>query len=210
MRKRKVDSPQTLVNTAALLFQAKGYHNTTIDDIAEAVGIAKPTLYRYVRSKRSLLEAAFQDLVERLRKDLEMVANIEDPLQQVEALVQRSVAMVADLRPHFVIFFYEDRELPARSRKRFRDQARQINRTVAAIFERNAARGALRSDVDPKLAALLFLGMVTSMARWYDPAGPLNREEMARVLLKFLSGYLIAPRAEPLVGPSPQANRVRE
>ncbi len=201
MARNKATSRQRIVEEAARLFELRGYHETTIDDIAASVGVAKPTIYRYVRSKQQVLEEIFERLVTRLRRDLERVASIHDPQSQLRELVRSSVVAVADLRPHFTIFFYEDRELPTRSRRRFRQYARGINETVATILERCQRAGVLRQDVQPKLAALFLLGMITSMARWFDPSGPLNADQMADQVLRFFAPDALKNDTMPVTAP---------
>ena len=54
VRGRAIDTPG-LIAAAAGVFERKGFRNATIDDVAEAAGIARATLYRYADSKQHLL-----------------------------------------------------------------------------------------------------------------------------------------------------------
>ncbi|MGH7860241.1 MAG: TetR family transcriptional regulator C-terminal domain-containing protein [Candidatus Binatia bacterium] len=95
-----------------------------------------------------------------------------------------------DLQPYFLIFFGEERELPPRTRRRFRSWAREMTDEVAAILVHGREAGTLRHDVDPRIAAFLLIGMLTSIARWYDPRGRLSKEEIATQVARVLGGYI--------------------
>jgi AcrR family transcriptional regulator len=191
MPKRKVSGPQMLVEAAARLFESKGYQNTTIDDIANAVGIAKPTVYQYIKSKGWLLESVFERLLARMKSDIDKVLAFEDPEEQLRFLVGYFMESIHDLQPYFLIFFGEERELPARTQKHFRAWARETTQSIVDIFERARDRGVIRPDIDPEIAAFMFIGMMSSTARWYDPRGRLTPEAIAEEALKMLDLYRV-------------------
>lgn len=194
MPRRKVTGPQMLVEAAARLFEQKGYQNTTIDDIARALGIAKPTVYQYVRSKGWLLERIFESVLVRLKSALDKVVQMEDPQAQVRAAVQYFVDAVHDLTPYFLIFFGEERELPPQTRKRFRAWGRELTMDVANMIERAQRAEVVRPDVDPKIAAFFLIGMLQSTARWYSPKGPLSKDEIAEQAYRMLQGFVLTDR----------------
>ena len=186
--------PEMLIDAAARLFERKGYQNTTIDDIAQAVGIAKPTVYQHVKSKGWLLDKISESVLARLKSDLDAVSAIDEPAAQVPALIKFFIASVHDLQPYFLIFMGEERELSPATRKRFRAWAREITDSIAGILDNGRQAGVVRADVDPQIAANFIIGMLTSVARWYDPNGRLSPEELEEVALSILSGYILDPR----------------
>ena len=186
MGRRKVGSREALRDAAAELFTRKGYRSTTMDEVADLVGIAKPTVYQYVRSKGALLESISESLLERLRADLDRVTAIGDPGDQLRETVRCFVNAIHDLRPYFEIFFGEERELPPRTRKRFRKWAREITEEITAILERALKAGLLDPGVDPRIAAFLLIGMLNSIARWYEPKGRFSAEEIVEQVLRIV------------------------
>lgn len=198
MPRRKVTDPKILVDAAARLFQQKGYQNTTIDDLAEEVGISKPTVYQYVKSKGWLLETIFETVLQRLKEDqVHVIETIEDPAEQFRETIRHYVQAVADLRAYFNIFFGEEAELPARLRKKFRVWAREMTDVFADILAACGKRGEVRTDVDPRVAAFLLIGMLASTARWFDPKGPLSTEDLAEQVIRMMEGYLTVKTAAP-------------
>jgi AcrR family transcriptional regulator len=61
MARPRTTSTEHVIATAATLFLERGYHNTSIEDVAEAAGISKPTVYKYVESKQWLLDTIMLD-----------------------------------------------------------------------------------------------------------------------------------------------------
>lgn len=189
MGKRKVTNPESVLNVAVRLFERKGYQNTTVDDIAEAMKIAKPTIYKYVKSKVSLLEAAFDSLLGRLRTDMVHVKKVDRPDEQIETLIRVFLDVIHDLQIYFPIFFGEERELPLRTRRRIQAVAREITEEIGDLFAHAQRAGIVRQDVDPTIAAYLVSGMLASVARWYDPRGRLSREEIEKQIRRLLQGF---------------------
>lgn len=200
MPRRKVTDPQVLVDAAARLFMRKGYQNTTIDDLAEEVGISKPTVYQYVKSKGWLLENIFETVLKRLEVDQDRImAEIDDPAEQLRETIRYYIDAVADLQPYFHIFFGEEAELPKRTQKRFRQWGRRMTDKLTTILQECAKRGEVRRDVDPHIAAFLLIGMLASVYRWYDTKGPLTTEEITTQATAILEGYLLnqSTKAKP-------------
>jgi len=64
-----------ILTAAARIFREKGYHGTSVQDIAEAVGLLKGSLYHYIRSKEQLLARLFEGALEDTIRDLESIAH---------------------------------------------------------------------------------------------------------------------------------------
>ena len=199
MPRQKVLSPEALVSAAVQLFEKNGYRNTTIDDIADAAGMAKPTVYQYVRSKSALLEQMFSTVLERLEGDLEHIRSAPSAHERVSLLVEGIIGAGTELHLYFRIFFGEELELPPGTRKHFRQWARRVTEEVTSVLAEAQAAGVVRSDVDPKIGAFFLIGMLTSVSRWYSPGGDLRREDIALAARRMLTGYISPTVAEGLV-----------
>jgi TetR/AcrR family transcriptional regulator, cholesterol catabolism regulator len=190
MPRRKVQGPKSIVEAAMQLFEKNGYRNTTIDDIADAAGVAKPTVYQYVRSKSSLLEQIFATVLERLDDELARIRSAPGSHEQVLLLVHGIIGAGTELQPYFRIFFGEELELPPGTRRQFRQWARRVTDEVTSVLAEAQAAGVVRSDVDPKIGAYFLIGMLTSVSRWYGPGGDLRAEDIALTALRMLTGYV--------------------
>lgn len=170
-----------VLRTAIDLFIAQGYDATSMADLAAALGLSKSTLYHHVPSKERLLELALDEALdeltamvgaatddgtagssyERLRRVLE---------DGVRLLVAHQPAVTLMLRVHGNTAV----ERAALERRRWVD-ARLAGLVRAAVEE-----GTLRADLDPLVVSRLLFGMVNSVAEWYDAAGPVGVDALAR------------------------------
>jgi len=111
---------RTLTSAAIDLFLTKGYEETTVDEIAEAAGVARRTFFRYFRSKEDVIFPDHEEQLARVARFFESAGSAEPPL----AVVCRAAEMVLEL-------YLEDPEISA---KRY-----QLTRTVPALRDREIA-----------------------------------------------------------------------
>jgi AcrR family transcriptional regulator len=113
------------VYSAALrLFHEKGYHATSMQDIAAAVGLYKGSLYHYIGSKEDLLVQVFERAMASLLADVErIVADASlPPRKQLQLVVQAHVSAVADNRDALTVYLYEFRALAGEALDKVRAQ----------------------------------------------------------------------------------------
>lgn len=109
------DLRQQILDTAAEVFAREGYRNTDLQDVADALGIGKASVYRRFASKQELFLAAVDHGMVELRTAVEAaVAPVADPLEQL-AVAIRTYLDFFDGHPHFV-------ELLIQERAEFRDR----------------------------------------------------------------------------------------
>lgn len=183
------------------MFAERGYDQTSVQELTQAMGLAAGGLYHYFVSKEQLLIRICDQLVEPLLLSAnELLARIEDPEQQLRELVRLWVGHVVDHRDDMLVFQQERhviehgpqwREVRS-SRKQFE---RLLEGTLARVQE---VRGDL--DWDRRIALSALLGMVNHTAQWYRPRSRLGPEEIADGYVELLLGS--APIAAPS-GPDP-------
>lgn len=106
---------QQILATAAEVFAREGYRQTDLQDVADALGIGKASVYRRFPSKRELFFAAVDHGMVELRAAVEAaVAPVADPLEQIAVAIRTYLAFF-DAHPHFV-------ELLIQERAEFRDR----------------------------------------------------------------------------------------
>jgi len=97
---------QQLLDVALRLFGERGFHHTSMNDIAEAAGVTKPVLYQHFGSKRDLFLEVLREVGGRLRDAVgKATAGADGPRQQVEAGFRAYFAWVADTRGGFDVLF---------------------------------------------------------------------------------------------------------
>src|SRR5687767_5000797 len=167
---------ESLLQVAVEVFNQRGYDGTSMEDLAQTLGITKSAIYHHVRSKDDLLALALDRALDGLFAAADEAEALDEPaIDRLEQLVRASVAVLVDRLP-FVTLLLRVRgntevERTALARRR------AFDRRVAALAEQAVADGDLRADVDPAIAARLVFGLVNSLTEWYRPRGGLQTDQ---------------------------------
>lgn len=178
-----------IVRVAAQLFDRKGYHNTGMDDIAEAVGLRKPTLYHYVKSKAEIVVWIHNDVINPLMERLETkVASGVDPREGLRQVVTDILGIMETKPGHLRVYFENHRELPGSLQAEAVQLRDRYERIVESLIEDGVRRGVFR-NTPVRLTTLALFGITNWSYQWYKPGGELTHLEMADQLLDiFLKG----------------------
>jgi len=178
---------QEILEAAAGVFHAKGYKATSIQDIADAVGILKGSLYYYITSKEDLLFEILQDVHEQGLRNLERIDGVEGtPLQKIRAFVTVHVTHNAENLVKMAVFFHDFRSLSTERREIIlaeRDLYDQHLRQLIAAAQQD---GSVCPDLDPKLTSIEILGMMNWIYHWYRPSGSLSVSALADSMADFV------------------------
>jgi AcrR family transcriptional regulator len=185
-----------ILTAAADLFRQRGYRATTLDEIARRVGVSKPTLYGYFRSKEELLAAIFHRVMSLFERDLLAIrASGDDPATQLRRVIRFHVGAVIAERSFLAVFFSEEANLPPRLSRAIRRRKARYDRTVRAIVEAGVRNGSLRTT-NPRLLVFALLGMANWVYQWYDPEGRWDADTIADGFIALLEpGYVTTPRS---------------
>ena len=188
------DQREQILARAAKLFARRGYTATSMNEVAEACGVSKPSLYHYVRDKQQLLLEIAAALVARLEALVdEVAAEAHAPEARVRRLIAAFLDVYAGAQAEHRVLTEDVRFLPTADRRRVIDGERKV---VAAFADAIAeARPGLRAhELDKPLTMLLF-GMMNWMFTWLKPRGALSHAEMAPVVADLFFGGLGAVAA---------------
>jgi TetR/AcrR family transcriptional regulator, cholesterol catabolism regulator len=183
---------QDIFTVAARLFAERGYERTTLDMIADELGLSKPSLYYYVKSKEDVLahifQKIFQSILERVQTD---VSPEMSPEVRLYRLILTYVTHACIYPEGRTLFLYESYLLsvcnPELLTLRDRYQ-RQIEDAISA----GVKQGVFHVS-HAKLAALAIVGALHAIPLWYVPDGPLSPTEIGEYYARILIGGLAAP-----------------
>ena len=196
---------------AADLFARQGYTATSMNQVALACGVSKPSLYHYVRDKYQLLVEIAEDHVNRLKRLVGEESNSPlDPQARVRFLIASFLEVYADSQSAHRVLTEDVKFLEPADRKRVLDGQREV---VAAFAEALAAtRPELRAAELHRPITMLLFGMMNWMFTWLQPGGRLTHAAMAPVVADLFFGGLAAvrlPDAPPVQPPQPIPSRRR-
>lgn len=175
-----------ICDAAARLFTERGVDRVNMEEIADAVGLAKPSLYHYFRSKELILFNIQDEVMSALLHQLQ--ERVADDTSSREKLLGVFADMFAsmDTYPGRVKIFFENyRVLDDEHRRKVRDAQRQYEALVQGIIRDGIADGTFR-DVDPQLASLAVFGVNNWAYHWYSQKGSHSSTELAQQFFDFL------------------------
>jgi len=158
-----------IIRAALEAGREKGYHATTLDDIAGRLGIRKAALYHYFPDKDAILLACHRESLSELERIAGDSRAVEGPARRLSFLIREHVRIMTETLEGSPLAF-EVTVLPAAARAeviRGRDRFEGVLRGVVA----EGIEGGEFRAVDPKVAVFAILGAVNWIARWYRPGG---------------------------------------
>jgi len=187
-----------VLRMAAQSFNEKGFHATSLDDVAARLNVTKPTLYYYFTNKEEILFECVRIGLEMIDEAAENVARRGGTgIEQLFAVMRKYAEIVTMDFGMCLIRVGEDPLQPA-ARRKLRQLKARIDRRFRSLIEQGIAEGDL-APCDAKIAAFTVAGALSWIARWYRPDGPLSPNDIAEQCISILVDGLVR-RAEPLSG----------
>ncbi|MGB7904678.1 MAG: TetR/AcrR family transcriptional regulator [Steroidobacteraceae bacterium] len=209
-RRRRQDhgtKRDAVIRTAARAFDERGYHNTSLDDIAAALGVTKPTVYYYVPNKEQLLFECFlaglDPIRAALRRAEQTAGSGRDRLREV--IHDYAVAIASDYG--WCMVRAEHQDLGPELSAQVRSLKSEIDRGIRRLLQTGISDGSI-AVADPKLAAFAIAGSLNWIAHWYRAGRKLTSDEVADAFVQLLE-HGLAPRAPGEGKPVPAPARVR-
>jgi len=180
-----------IYRTAAQIILRKGYDATSINDIANALGMTKAGLYHYINGKKELLFDIMNFGLDELDEEVATPAGeIAEPTERLRFIIASHAQLVTRGQGAITILVDEITALtPAQNRIITRRKREYFNR-LRELLNTLKAEGKLQ-DVDTTVATFSLLGMISWLSRWFRQNGALTQEQVAEQITKIaLNGLL--------------------
>ena len=198
-----------VLQAAAQLFNERGFHATSLDDIAARLSVSKPTLYYYVKNKDEiLLQCVGKGLAMMLEGIDASRAAGGKAIDQLMTCMQ-VYARIVTMDFGMCLIRVGDEQVPPESRKELRRLKSAIDQEFRRLVAEGVAEGSIQ-PCDPKITAFVIAGALSWIGRWYQPGGEYTAEQVAQQCIATLcDGVLRRPAqaAAPEVVPTPAAQR---
>src|ERR687886_104379 len=184
-----------LTRAAARLFAEKGYHGTSIGDLADALGVQKGSLYAHIDSKADLLWEVAREGSAAFHAALDAVPDEGPAVERIRAALRAHLRVVAEQLDVATVFVREWRYLDGERREAFLDDRRRYEERFRALFREGRERGELRTDLDDATAALLALSAVNWAYTWLRPGADTDAlaDRFTALLVEGMRGYASRP-----------------
>jgi len=184
-------SRENILQAAALIFQQKGYHATSMQDIADAVDLKKGSLYHYVESKQDILFALLNEALELILERLESVAVQQiPPEQKLRQATRAYFSFLAENPSLSSVLLLEYRSLEEDYQKLHIPRRDQVEQIWQKCIVEGIKLGVFH-DQEPGLVSKALLGVLNWTITWYREDGPLSANQIADQFMDlFLIGLL--------------------
>lgn len=151
---------------AARLFAERGYHGTSINDLAVALGIQKSSLYAYISGKADLLAEIALTGAEAFHTALDRLPDDVTPGERLEMAFRAHLGVVESQLDVATVWLQEWRYLGGEPRDFFVKERRRYEQRIRSLFEAAVDSGELRPDLNTHDAALVFLSVGNWAYTW--------------------------------------------
>ncbi|MDR5708869.1 MAG: TetR/AcrR family transcriptional regulator [Armatimonadota bacterium] len=171
---------EELLAAAVRLFRERGYHATSMQDLAQALGIQRGSLYHYIAAKEDLLWEIMDRALSRLMAAVEPVVRTpSSAARRLQGAIAAHLAVAASLRDELTILHVELKSLSPSRRREMVARRGRYETLFREILEDGIARGEFR-EVDVKAATFALLGACNWFTQWFRPDGPQGHAHFTR------------------------------
>lgn len=193
MNNNTLTRKEEIIRVAARLFATKGYHATTLTEIAGELGITKPAIYYHVRDKEGILREIVNSIMEPMEAASKVGKSDLSPREKIKEIVKILVKFCAERQETTLIAFEEVKILPKRTRDAVRRRQKEVEQSLQEALKEGMESGDFKV-IDVKAAAFAILGAANWVYRWYQPRGKLTPDIIAEQFIDLLeNGYLKKP-----------------
>jgi AcrR family transcriptional regulator len=180
-----------LTREAARLFAEKGYHGTSIGDLAAAMGVQKGSLYAHIESKQDLLYEAMREGADAFHAALDAIPDDLKVTDRIRLALRAHLRVVKEQLDVATVFVREWRYLEGERAAEFLAERRRYEERFRALFREGCELGELRTDLDDQAAVLLVLSAANWAYTWLPPDA--DTDELAdrffAILVDGVRGY---------------------
>ncbi len=182
---------KAIIREAAKVFNRRGSHGATLDDVALRLGVSKAALYRYVQSKQDLLYACHEEAMEIARESID-----KGEAQGRNGLEKIQIGMSDYLREMIgamgvPVLILEENALTGAQADHIIALRDEFEKRMRRLVEEGIADGSILK-LNPKLAMFMLLGAVHWVTKWYSPDGPWTADDVAEALIEMATRGLAA------------------
>lgn len=195
---------RALIHQAGSLFRQKGFRESSMDDIAQALGVTKGALYRYVRNKHELLFECHQVAMVLGETALEYGrAHGRNGFEQINATMRFFVENYLSANSAGAALVNID-ELEPEHKAEIIAHRDEFDRALRSMIRRGVEDGSI-APLDPRIVAFTIMGAINWLPRWFNPDGALSGAEIVDRMMTFLTSGLKPREAEKRDAAPPQS-----
>jgi len=170
---------EEILEAAAQVFRKKGFHGASMEDIAKAVNLQKPSLYHHVSSKQEILLALLERALELVLERISAISTQDIPPDtKLKHMVRAYLQILAENTDLSAVLLFEHRSLERKQHARHVPNRDRFEALWRSVLEEGVAAKLFVCE-DPALTTRAILGILNWTITWYRPDGVLEIDEIA-------------------------------
>lgn len=170
---------QEILQAAGDLFSQKGYHATSMRDLAKAVRLEGGSLYAHIESKEELLFEIVNQAADAFTQMAEQIPEHLPLEERFRLLVLGHLQVIVRQLPHATVFFHEWKFLSSVLQERILQRRDKYESYFRKLIQQGIEAKTFKVE-DPSIAAVFMLSALNWTYHWYRPGGPLSLEQLAQ------------------------------
>lgn len=169
-----------VLETAIRLFYEKGYASTTMQDVANELGMLKGSLYYYVDTKETLLRKIFEDSHAEVQEIVERHRRGDEPaIERIAGFLRDNAVWYLTNQQRAGLFAREWRHATGELREVMAKQRKYYDQVLRDLIQTAIEEGSARPDLDVRLVTNFVMSAVASLPDWFNPRGRYKVETVA-------------------------------
>jgi len=176
-----------IIETALQLFEAKGYHGVSINEIVEAAGTSKGGFYHHFSSKDELLFVIHDIFITyALEKAKAADQQYDTPTRRLEAIIKDFVKVFDLYKAHLSVFYQEAIYLRPEYEKIIKEKRDEFKQIIINVTQDGKDSGEFRPEIDVGITAMAILGMVNWIYKWYRKSGEKSIDQISEIFIDLI------------------------
>jgi AcrR family transcriptional regulator len=182
---------RAIIDSALALFEANGFHATSVQAVADDAEVTKGAFYHHFDSKEELVHIIHDELLDHMLGDLRDILERDDgPAEQLRAVIRATVGTTVRFRSHVAVYHQERRFLSGARSDAVNRKRDEMLDGMERILRAGIEDGTFRSDIDARVATCGISGMVASTHQWLEATSDGDPERVADLLAGMVLGGL--------------------
>lgn len=190
--KRARLTQKAIMTVAAELFARDGFGATSLNAIADALGVTKVALYYHIKNKEEILRLIYLMVLNTAEEPLRRIVAADlAPVEKLRSAVEHHIALTANASPALTVFYHERSHLTGPFANEILLREKEYEHYFEQIIQEGIVKGAFKPHVDAKIITFGLLGMCHWLSQWYKSSGRYSPQQIADMFLDMVEGGLV-------------------
>ncbi|WP_073004017.1 MULTISPECIES: TetR/AcrR family transcriptional regulator [Virgibacillus] len=193
----RTDLREKIIQSSLLLFEKKGFHGVTVNEIVKDVETSKGGFYHHFTSKEELLYVIHDIFISYVLEKAEAANSSHTcPTDKLQAIIKDFVKVFDIYKPHISVFYQESIYLKPEYESLIKQKRDQFKQLIFNTIAEGQADGEFRDDLPVEIAGMAILGMVNWTYKWYQPTGKNTIDEISDIFIDLILQSIIPKEIE--------------